>query len=82
MPTNIEVKARLLDRARAETGAQQVSGFGPETIEQEDVFFPCENGRLKLRIFGKAHGELIFYERTNASIGIWQKTCRKSVFQP
>lgn len=67
MPTNIEVKARLLDRARAETGAQQVSGFGPETIEQEDVFFPCENGRLKLRIFGKAHGELIFYERTNAA---------------
>lgn len=34
-------------------------------IHQEDVFFPCESGRLKLRIFSRTSGELIFYRRTD-----------------
>jgi len=67
MPTNVEIKARLLDRSRAEVGAQRLSDSGPETIEQEDVFFHCQDARLKLRLLGPAHGELIRYERTNAA---------------
>jgi adenylate cyclase class IV len=34
-------------------------------MEQRDVFFPCAQGRLKLRHFGGGRGELIQYERTD-----------------
>ena len=37
-------------------------------IEQEDFFFNCDNGRLKLRILSEQKGILIFYNRKN-SIG-------------
>ena len=32
---------------------------------QDDTFFHCEAGRLKLRVFSEKHGELIFYRRAN-----------------
>ena len=66
MPRNVEVKARidsieaLLPRARA-------LADGPETrIAQDDTFFACAHGRLKLRDFGDGTGELIHYERPDA----------------
>lgn len=34
-------------------------------IIQDDTFFPCNNGRLKLRAFSSEKGELIFYRRPN-----------------
>jgi len=67
MPTNVEIKARLLDWARAEGRAVELSGSEPEIIEQEDVFFRCEGARLKLRILSPKRGELIRYERTDAA---------------
>lgn len=64
MPSNIEIKAALNNRARAEAVAVRLSDKGPETICQEDIFFRCHGARLKLRIFGPARGELIRYERS------------------
>jgi adenylate cyclase class IV len=35
-------------------------------IRQEDFFFHCSNGRLKLRVLSPSAGELIFYQRPDA----------------
>jgi len=63
MPSNIEIKARLRDRQRVEDLVRRCADHGPELIVQEDVFFPCEAGRLKLRKFSEDRGEVIFYRR-------------------
>lgn len=67
MARNIEIKARLADRARVEAVAAALAD-GPGTlIRQDDTFFGCAKGRLKLREFAAGHGELIFYQRADAS---------------
>jgi adenylate cyclase class IV len=38
---------------------------GPIDIIQDDTFFKCEAGRLKLRAFAAGDGELIFYRRND-----------------
>jgi adenylate cyclase class IV len=65
MARNVEIKARidsvesLLPRARA-------LADGAETpIAQDDTFFACAHGRLKLRDFGDGTGELIQYQRVD-----------------
>lgn len=63
MPSNIEIKAPLEDRAAAEAVAIRRSDAGPEIIHQEDTFFHSDGARLKLRILGADRGELIRYER-------------------
>ena len=65
MPSNIEIKAILRDRAAAETLAAALSGNGPEILRQTDVFFRSAGARLKLRILGAGRGELIRYERAD-----------------
>ena len=65
MPTNVEIKAVLRDRATVIAWAEQRSTVGPETLRQEDVFFPCESARLKMRVLAPKRGELIRYERTD-----------------
>jgi len=65
MPSNIEIKAILRDRAAAETTAAALSGSGPEILQQMDVFFRSPGARVKLRIMGRDYGELIRYERAN-----------------
>jgi predicted adenylyl cyclase CyaB len=67
VPTNIEVKAKLSDRAAAEAVAYRLKSAGPETIHQEDHFFRSAGARLKLRILGPKSGELIRYERANSA---------------
>lgn len=67
MHSNIEIKAVLRDRARVESIAARLSDSGPELIHQEDVFFPCEGARLKLRILDRDRGELIRYERPDVA---------------
>lgn len=63
MARNIEIKARiasveaLLPRARALADGES------EEIFQDDTFFACPRGRLKLRDFGDGRGQLIFYQR-------------------
>jgi predicted adenylyl cyclase CyaB len=65
VPTNIEIKAKLWDRAAAELIADRIKTAGPEVIHQVDHFFNCTGARLKLRIFGPESGELIRYERAH-----------------
>lgn len=66
MPRNVEIKARVHDRAQLLKRAQSIADSGPTEILQDDTFFKCDNGRLKLRIFSESVGELIFYKRDNS----------------
>ena len=65
MPRNIEIKAKLADLRLQASLAESLCGGISEVIEQEDVFFHCDNGRLKLRIFADRSGQLIFYRRAD-----------------
>ena len=65
MPTNIELKAAIENTSVIHGIASRLSSGPPEVIEQTDVFFGCEAGRLKLRMFPAGSGELIFYVRSN-----------------
>jgi predicted adenylyl cyclase CyaB len=64
MPVNIEVKARVADRDRLIPVLESLAiGRAAEELEQDDTFFACDAGRLKLRILGDGRGQLIFYQR-------------------
>jgi predicted adenylyl cyclase CyaB len=65
MPRNIEIKARLVDMAATARRAAAIATQGPTEIAQDDTFFRCDTGRLKLRAFTATDGELIFYRRAD-----------------
>jgi adenylate cyclase class IV len=65
MPRNIEIKARLPSLAEMERTVASLATQGPVPIAQDDTFFHCAQGRLKLRAFGDGTGELIFYRRAD-----------------
>ena len=67
MARNIEIKAQVSDVAALEQRVAVVADRGPEQLYQDDTFFACPAGRLKLRDFGDGHGELIFYQRADQS---------------
>ncbi|GAB3670201.1 class IV adenylate cyclase [Salinisphaera aquimarina] len=67
MARNIEIKARIDDRESLLRAVVAVADDGPYEIRQHDTFFACAEGRLKLRDFGDASGELIFYRRADAA---------------
>ncbi len=60
---NIEIKARIRDLEDFSARLKTLKPEKPRVLVQEDVFFNVPNGRLKLRILGRAAGELISYER-------------------
>ena len=64
---NVEVKARAADLDTIEALARAIATSGPEDIDQDDTFFACPRGRLKLREFADGHGELIQYARADAT---------------
>ena len=66
MARNIEIKARVADMPALAARAAAIADSGPVEIPQDDTFFGCANGRLKLRVFEGGHGELIFYRRPDA----------------
>lgn len=67
MARNVEIKARLTGGIESLLSRARVLADGPEVqIEQDDTFFGCAHGRLKLRDFGDGTGELIHYERADA----------------
>jgi predicted adenylyl cyclase CyaB len=66
MPRNIEIKARVASLALLEPRVAAIATEGPTPIAQDDTFFNCPNGRLKLRQFSAEAGELIFYQRADA----------------
>ena len=65
MARNVEIKARVESLAAIEPLAAALSGQEPVFIDQDDTFFACANGRLKLRAFADGSGELIFYQRAD-----------------
>lgn len=67
MPRNVEIKARLNDLRTLLERVRAIAEDGPITIAQEDTFFHCPRGRLKLRRFSPTAGELIYYERADQS---------------
>ncbi len=65
MPRNIEIKAHINSVESLLPLAAPLSDHGPEQILQDDTFFACPNGRLKLRAFPSGEGQLIFYARAD-----------------
>ncbi len=66
MARNVEIKAKVSDLTLLRGRVESVAHRGPTLIEQEDTFFECPSGRLKLRRFSDQKGELIFYQRPDA----------------
>jgi predicted adenylyl cyclase CyaB len=65
MARNVEIKARVRDPAQLYARALAIADSGPVEMLQDDTFFDCPHGRLKLRAFSESEGELIFYKRHN-----------------
>jgi predicted adenylyl cyclase CyaB len=65
MARNIEIKARVAQLDSLVAKVTPLATSGPEHIFQDDTFFECPQGRLKLRMFSTVAGELIFYRRAN-----------------
>ena len=67
MARNVEIKAHVEDIEALEYRViEYADGEGTEIL-QDDTFFECESGRLKLRTFADGTGELIFYQRADES---------------
>lgn len=65
MARNIEIKARIPSVEEVALLAAAMADEGPIDIAQDDTFFHCATGRLKLRTFTDGHGELIYYRRND-----------------
>ena len=65
MPRNVEIKARIDSVETLLSRAQALAEGPPQRIDQDDTFFTCAHGRLKLRDFGDGSGELIHYQRAD-----------------
>ena len=66
MARNVEIKARIASVEALLPLALACADGAPEQIAQDDTFFACSTGRLKLRAFADGRGELIAYERPDA----------------
>lgn len=67
MAQNVEIKARVEDPDKFHHSASELTGSSGEIILQTDTFFTVPHGRLKLRDFENQQGELIRYQRPDAS---------------
>lgn len=65
MARNIEIKARVDDPDELAGRVSTISDGVPTRLSQDDTFFRCDDGRLKLRDFGDGTGELIHYRRAD-----------------
>src|SRR5690348_14524096 len=62
---NIEIKARIASVAALVPQVQALADQGPFEILQDDTYFVCGAGKLKLRMFSPEQGELIYYRRAH-----------------
>jgi predicted adenylyl cyclase CyaB len=62
---NVEIKARIDSVEAIAPRVEKVADSGPSQILQDDTFFECAGGRLKLRIFSDTEGQLIYYRRSD-----------------
>ena len=65
MPRNVEIKARIESVEAMIPAVAALADSGPVEILQDDTFFPCATGRLKLRELTPSRGELIYYRRAD-----------------
>jgi predicted adenylyl cyclase CyaB len=65
MARNVEIKAHIDSVESLLPKAAAIATEGPIEIRQDDTFFLCGNGRLKLRTFSQEDAELIFYRRAD-----------------
>jgi predicted adenylyl cyclase CyaB len=65
MSRNIEIKARITSVEALIPPVEAIADQGPFEIRQDDTYFVCNAGRLKLRVFGAHEGELIYYRRAD-----------------
>lgn len=65
MPTNVEIKARVDSLQTMLPVVAALADAGPEHVAQDDTFFTCPGGRLKLRAFSDDRGVLIYYRRAD-----------------
>jgi adenylate cyclase len=65
MPRNIEIKARISSVADLMEKVRLIADQGPWEVRQDDTYFACTRGRLKLRTGSEDAGELIYYRRDN-----------------
>ena len=63
MARNVEIKARIESIEATAARAAALADQGPIEIQQDDTFFTCDRGRLKLRALSADAGQLIFYRR-------------------
>ncbi len=67
MARNVEIKARIASVEALLPRALACADSAPQLIAQDDTFFRCATGRLKLRVFEGGRGELIAYARPDVS---------------
>ena len=65
MARNVEIKARNNDIEALAAKVSEIADKGQIEIFQDDTFFACPNGRMKLRTFSDNEGQVIFYRRPN-----------------
>ena len=65
MAANVEIKARVRDKAESLRRIQEVSDSAPVLLRQEDTFFYGPRGRLKLRVLAPDRAQLVYYERSD-----------------
>lgn len=75
MPRNVEIKARIAGVDALMAKVRSLADQGPWEVRQEDTYFGCATGRLKLRTGSAGAGELIYYRRDN------QASPKESVYQ-
>jgi len=67
MARNVEIKARIRDGSAMIALVENIADSGPEQLDQDDTFFNCPDGRLKLRELTPCRGQLILYHRPDVS---------------
>lgn len=68
MNRNVEIKVRITQNLESLLSrVAAIADHEPNEIFQDDTFFICPNGRLKLRAFSRTEGELIFYQRPDGT---------------
>jgi len=65
MARNVEIKARVSSVGSLLAKVAGIADSGPTETYQDDTFFICPNGRMKLRRLSATEGTLIFYQRPN-----------------
>ncbi len=76
MARNVEIKASVRSVEDLIERVGRIADSGPGEIAQDDTFFACDKGRLKLREFADGSGELIFYSRAEST---GPKTCHYEI---